>query len=195
MDRKDHRQRKDFRRERHAEVSGIPHGSWLDSEFTRNQADGKSAVVVAEAVNQDSFRLLFELSGDPMWLFDPSGGVFVDCNRAAVELMRARGKDDLLPRRPDELSPEFQPEGIRSRDRARLLELLSRDGGFTHQEIRYRRKDGSSFWGLSSSRAVYAADGRAISYHVGTIQLGVETRSAATLRALEVLSAPALKKA
>jgi PAS domain S-box-containing protein len=261
-------------------------------EFTRRNPDDKSTVVVPAAVSQDPFRLLFEMSGDPMWLFDPARGVFVDCNRAAVELMRARGKDELLPRRPDELSPELQPDGVRSRDRAReitaessargrhlfewwakrldgevfpaevtvtvvpvegqllhltvvrdiserkrmeaglresqellisiaeklseaiyrnspsggltfvnpaylrmfgydsiedlrrcpreqlyqdpmdrarLLELLSQEGGFTNQEVRYRRKDGSSFWGLSSSRAVYAADGLSISYHVGTI--------------------------
>ncbi|MCL4178395.1 MAG: PAS domain S-box protein [Verrucomicrobia bacterium] len=54
-------------------------------------------------------------------------------------------------------------------DRARLLGQLAREGGFTHEEVRYRRKDGSSFWGLSSSRAVYSPDGRTISYHVGTI--------------------------
>jgi PAS domain S-box-containing protein len=54
-------------------------------------------------------------------------------------------------------------------DRARLLEQLAREGGFTNQVVRYRRKDGSAFWGLSSSRAVYATDGRTISYHVGTI--------------------------
>jgi PAS domain S-box-containing protein len=54
-------------------------------------------------------------------------------------------------------------------DRARLLEQLAHEGGFTNQEVRYRRKDGSSFWGLSSSRAVHAPDGRTISYHVGTI--------------------------
>ena len=248
--------------------------------------------MVTDVVSQDSFQSLFELSGDPMLLYDPAGGLFVDCNRAAVELMRARGKEALLRRRPDELSPEFQADGVRSIDRAReitaetsargwhlfewwarrldgevfpvevtatvipvggrvfhltvvrditgrkrveaglqesqellgsiaeklseaiyrnspkegltfvnpaylrmfgyesiedlrrrpreqlyvdpadrlrLLDLLAREGGFTHQEVRYRRKDGSSFWGLSSSRAVYAADGRAISYHVGTI--------------------------
>ena len=46
------------------------------------------------------FQLLFELSADAIWLFDPQAGVFVDCNSAAVELMRAGTKEALLGSRP-----------------------------------------------------------------------------------------------
>jgi PAS domain S-box-containing protein len=63
-------------------------------------------------------------------------------------------------------------------DRARLLHLLETEGGFTHQEIEYQRKDGSRFWGLSSSRAVHGP-GQAIAYHVGTILDVTEQKRAA----------------
>src|SRR5437764_5912406 len=38
------------------------------------------------------FETLFERSADAILLFDPQAGEFVDCNPAAVELMRAGTK-------------------------------------------------------------------------------------------------------
>jgi PAS domain-containing protein len=42
------------------------------------------------------FRLLFERSGDAIILFDPQKQALVDCNAAAVRLMRAPSKERLL---------------------------------------------------------------------------------------------------
>ena len=39
--------------------------------------------------NPSMFQLLFERSADAILLLDPQVGVFVDCNQAAVELLRA----------------------------------------------------------------------------------------------------------
>ena len=60
------------------------------------------------------FQLLFERSADAIWLFDPKAGVFLDCNAAAVELMRAGTKERLLGARPEDLSPPLQPEARRA---------------------------------------------------------------------------------
>ena len=60
------------------------------------------------------FELLFERSADAIWLFDPRTGVFVDCNQAAVDLMRAGTKEKLLQLRPEDLSPPVQPDGTPS---------------------------------------------------------------------------------
>ena len=51
------------------------------------------------------FESFFERSVDAVWLLDPQTGVFVDCNQAAVELIGAGNKQELLRMRPDELSP------------------------------------------------------------------------------------------
>ena len=61
--------------------------------------------------------MLFERSADAIFLFDPKQQVFVDCNQAVVEMMRATSEEQLLMLRPDELSPEFQPDGRKSRDK------------------------------------------------------------------------------
>src|SRR5213082_2810921 len=60
------------------------------------------------------FENFFERSVDAVWLLDPQAGVFVDCNQAAVELIGAESKQQLLRMRLDELSPPFQPDGTPS---------------------------------------------------------------------------------
>src|SRR5882724_1711974 len=67
--------------------------------------------------NESMFRQLFERSADAMFLSDPRREVFVDCNQAAVEMMRASNKQELLLMNPADLSPEFQPDGRSSRER------------------------------------------------------------------------------
>src|SRR5712671_3627921 len=76
------------------------------------------------------FQLLFERSADAIWLFDPQAVVFVDCNAAAVELMRAGTKEKLLGARPEDLSPMLQPDGTTSREKsAQIVALVEERGG------------------------------------------------------------------
>jgi PAS domain S-box-containing protein len=62
------------------------------------------------------FESFFERTSDAVWLFDPQAGVFLDCNQAAVDLIGAKSKAELLQTRPEDLSPPYQPGGISSRD-------------------------------------------------------------------------------
>ena len=89
------------------------------------------------------FQLLFERSADAILLFDPAVGTFVDCNEAAVELMRADSKAKLLGARPDQLSPAIQPDGVTSREKsAEIVRLVDKHGGHRFEWIG-RRFDGS----------------------------------------------------
>jgi PAS domain S-box-containing protein len=89
------------------------------------------------------FQLLFERSADAIWLFDPLAGVFVDCNLAAVELMRAGTKLKLLGARPEDLSPPFQPDGTTSRDKTAQVIAQVEERGSLRLEWRARRFDGN----------------------------------------------------
>jgi PAS domain S-box-containing protein len=60
------------------------------------------------------FESFFARSIDAVWLLDQQAGVFVDCNQAAVELIGARSREQLLRTRPEDLSPPFQPDGTPS---------------------------------------------------------------------------------
>src|SRR5436309_2725770 len=81
--------------------------------------------------NSSMFQLLFERSADAIWLFDQHAGVFLDCNLAAVELMRAGTKEKLLGARPEDLSPPFQPDGTPTIEKTRqIIALVEELGGY-----------------------------------------------------------------
>ncbi len=78
----------------------------------------------------DTFRLLFERSTDPIFLFDPRAGVFLDANQAAVDLLKAGSKARLLNLRPTDWSPPMQPGGRPSLEAAREMTAeVERRGG------------------------------------------------------------------
>lgn len=56
-----------------------------------------------------------------------------------------------------------------SADRARLLELLYRNGLFRNEEIEYLRRDGKHWWGLTNSIAVRDESTGQVLYHVGSV--------------------------
>jgi PAS domain S-box-containing protein len=91
------------------------------------------------------FQLLFERSADAIWLFDPQAGVFVDCNPAAVELMRAGTKEKLLGARPEDLSPQLQHDGTPTREKSAQVTALVEERGGHRFEWTGRRFDGEEF--------------------------------------------------
>lgn len=66
----------------------------------------------------------------------------------------------------------------RPADRARLLQLLSAYGGFRNEEIEYRRRDGSTFWALTSSRGHRDLESGAIAWFDGVINDVTDRRRA-----------------
>src|SRR4051794_21417931 len=73
------------------------------------------------------FENFFERSVDAVWLLDPQAGIFVDCNQAAVELIGAENKQQLLRMRPEELSPPFQSDGTPSAQKsAEIIATIER---------------------------------------------------------------------
>ena len=95
--------------------------------------------------NESMFRQLFERSADAIFLFDPGKEVFVDCNQAAVEMMRASSKRQLLMVHPANLSPGFQPDGKSSREKMREVIDLALSKGSYRFEWRARRMDETEF--------------------------------------------------
>src|SRR5215468_10028560 len=88
------------------------------------------------------FELFFERSADAIWLFDPTAGVFVDCNQAAVDLIRAGTRENLLQLRPVDLAPPLQPDGRDSADKSReVVSLVEKLGAYRFEWLA-RRCDG-----------------------------------------------------
>src|SRR6266566_2502694 len=108
----------------------------------REWDESPSAAELSLKDNPSMFQLLFERSADAIWLFDPQAGVFVDCNSAAVELMRAGSKEALLGSRPEDLSPLLQPDGTPTREKsAQIVALVEERGGHRFEWLG-RRFDG-----------------------------------------------------
>src|SRR3954471_1489552 len=108
----------------------------------RERDESPSAVLSMFDDNPSMFQLLFERSADAIWLFDPQAGVFMDCNTAAVELMRAGTKEKLLGARPEDLSPPLQADGTSSREKTAQVIALAQERGSHRFEWVARRFDG-----------------------------------------------------
>lgn len=91
----------------------------------------------------DPYRELFERSADAILFIE--GGTFVDCNQAAVEMLRCRNRAEVLSTHPSELSPEFQPDGRRSFEKANEMIATAFTNGSHRFEWDHVRADGEVF--------------------------------------------------
>jgi PAS domain S-box-containing protein len=69
--------------------------------------------------SEERFRSCFEKSTDPFLLFDGEG--MVDCNLAARRLFNCEGKEQMLGRTLEDLSPERQADGHLTQKKAVVL--------------------------------------------------------------------------
>ena len=111
-------------------------GETVGYSWTANDSTAREA---AEA----RFRVLFELSTDAHLVFDDGG--IVDCNNAAVQMLCATSKADVLALHPAQLSPELQPDGRRSLEKCVEMDRLARERGHHRFEWTHRRLNGQDF--------------------------------------------------
>jgi PAS domain S-box-containing protein len=111
--------------------SVFPEGEvWIMHDVTACQA----AVEKLEAI--------FELSTDPIFVFQK--GMILDCNTAAVKCLGCVEKSDVLGNF-GRFSPEIQPDGEPSRDKAlRMCDIAAKEGGCSF-EWEHLKLDGTRF--------------------------------------------------
>ena len=97
---------------------------------------------VAETLEHDSqtLRLLFERSLDGILLLE--NGHFIDCNQAAVDMLGYPGKESILLLPPWKLSPQFQPDGSLSLEKASEYMQTALKRGALRFEWMHRTMDG-----------------------------------------------------
>lgn len=93
--------------------------------------------------NEQTFRTLFAESAEAYLLM--VGGRIVDCNRAALAMLGA-AREQVLGLRPADFSPERQPDGQLSTDKADILVRDALAAGNTRFEWLHTRLDGTEFW-------------------------------------------------
>lgn len=87
--------------------------------------------------------VLFEHSSDAHLIFDERG--IIDCNHAAIAMLRCADKEQVLRLHPAELSPEFQPDGRRSLEKSVEMDGRARERGYHRFEWMHRRLTGEDF--------------------------------------------------
>jgi PAS domain S-box-containing protein len=95
------------------------------------------------SASKDRYRELFERSADAILIID--GDTFIDCNEATVRMLRYRNRAELLQTHPSELSPEFQPDGRPSFEKANEMITLAFEQGSHRFEWDHVRADGEVF--------------------------------------------------
>ena len=100
----------------------------------------------AEEAMQESekkYRILFEQSADATLII--TGDKFIDCNHATVEMLGYTSKQELLQTHPSQLSPEFQPDGRSSFEKANEMMSIAFKQGSNRFEWDHKRRNGEVF--------------------------------------------------
>ena len=114
--------------------------------FQRRQRASLDQAALAQTRLHESevlFRTLFERSSEALLLL--ADGRFVDCNEASLAMLGLLDKSQLLGRSPAEFSPEYQPDGRRSEEKAEDLIAQTEEGGTHHFEWTHLRASGEPF--------------------------------------------------
>ncbi len=96
--------------------------------------------VRALSQNEEMFKTLFEKSTDGITLLTKSG--FIDFNETIIKLLGYNSKKELLGKQPWDLSPEYQPDGSNSREKAAEIISKCNDQGFYRFEWLHKKKNG-----------------------------------------------------
>ncbi|NEQ54422.1 MAG: PAS domain S-box protein, partial [Leptolyngbya sp. SIO3F4] len=96
------------------------------------------------AASEDRLKTLFNQAADAVFLLGEQG--FIDCNEAAVALLRYSSKTELLTLRFHQISPERQPDGQLSNAKAQvMIQAALQRCGFQFEWV-HQRSDGELFW-------------------------------------------------
>jgi PAS domain S-box-containing protein len=119
--------------------------SETDQGVQRSQSKGREDNPTRSTAQDpsDRYRALFEKSADAILIIE--GDTFVDCNAAAVEMLRCRDKAAVMQTHPSELSPELQPDGRRSFEKANEMMAIAFERGSHRFEWDHVRADGEVF--------------------------------------------------
>ncbi|MEO1209257.1 MAG: PAS domain S-box protein [Cyanobacteria bacterium J06638_20] len=124
-------------------ASGASQSTDTNGSTDKSLVDNANNPIAIKA-SETPFQQLFETTQDAILLLED--GKFVDCNQAAVTMMRCGDKATFLTLHPEQISPDVQPDGQPSFEKANaMMELALRQGGHRFEWV-HRRMDGENFW-------------------------------------------------
>lgn len=106
--------------------------------------------------DEERYAILFNNSPDAYTIIE--NGVFIDCNKAAIEMIGGT-KEDIIGKTPTDISPEFQCNGDDSFSSSKKLIEQTLLKGNESFEWQHKKVDGSIFW-VNISLAKIKLNGR-----------------------------------
>jgi len=94
--------------------------------------------------SEDRYRSLYVDSRDAIMILSPDRG-FISGNPAAIKLFACKDDQDFVTRSPESLSPEYQPDSVRSMDKSREMMRLALEKGSHFFEWTHRSANGTDF--------------------------------------------------
>lgn len=127
----------------------------LDKEFylhaiVRDISDRKKNEL-ALVENEEKYRLLFESANDAIFLMDYDK--FIDCNEQTLKMFACK-REDIIGKAPYHFSPKLQPDGSKSKDRAKELIAKSLQKKINTFEWQHKKLDGTLFYAEVSLNAI-----------------------------------------
>ena len=120
------------------EFNGPPASLAINRDITNR-------ILASEALEESEkkFRDLFEQSGDAFLIIKNRN--FIDCNKAVVEMLGYKNRDEVINVHPSVLSPEFQPDGRSSAEKADDMMMTAINKGTHRFEWDHLKSNGEIF--------------------------------------------------
>ncbi len=113
------------------------------AEQANRMINSRKEIESALKKSEAKFRQLFEKSRDAMSILSRAG--FIDCNQALLTLFHASKKSQMFTP-PWKLSPEFQPDGRSSEEKAKEVIRSAYKNGSAKFEWLHKKFSGEEFW-------------------------------------------------
>jgi PAS domain S-box-containing protein len=96
-------------------------------------------------ISETKYKTIFESSKDAIMLVTQEKGFF-DGNPATVEMFACKDREEFASKTPAQLSPEYQPDGRLSLEKAQEMMALAMKNGTNFFEWTHKRANGEEFF-------------------------------------------------
>ncbi|MFC2170591.1 PAS domain S-box protein [Calditrichota bacterium] len=112
-----------------------------DAQIRREKYSAEKALVESEA----KYRTLYDSSQDAIMMLSAEEGFFAG-NPATIEMFRCKDEEEFTSQHPATLSPEFQPDGSLSMEKAQKMMSIAMENGSHFFDWTHKRIDGEEFF-------------------------------------------------